>query len=524
MKTCFRWVPLISPLLSLSFTLPLAAQVKGYFPTTEWRTSTPEKQGMDSAQLAEFIQTYSQPYLNMDSLLVIRHGYIVAEAYSAPNLADIPHHLYSASKSVMSLLIGIAIDQGKIKSVDEKVVSFFPEYKPANMDDRKAAITIKDLLTMGAGFKCDFFGDDPSTDSAEAINASTSASHSCLDMLMAYKPGEKQQYCQCCTYLLSSILTRTTGMGGLEFAQKNLFDPLGITEAAWLTSPEGPVQGFAGLQLKATDMAKIGYLVLRKGEWDGKQIVSAKYVADSTSSQIATIWPDTAYGYQWWINQSLNMPEAIGLGGQYIFVDPARDLVIVLTGGFHDMLRIMTQNFPFTTAVGKFETSDKALPANDTGMKQLKAVIDVLANPQAQSVAALPAITKTLTDQTFGMIAPLVLPGFGDVNGPMFQQVGLNFGANNQAVLRLIPVEGQPKDIAIGLDGLYRVSDGFGGKYAAKGQWLTESDFRVYLKYVGDALSERLDFSFMPGAMTVVTYEFSTGTSAAFAGTAIPLE
>ncbi|NLF77931.1 MAG: serine hydrolase [Chloroflexi bacterium] len=508
--------------------VPFAGAQEGgepdYWPTEGWRTSTPEEQGMDSAELAGFIATFSQPQFNLDSLLVIRNGYIVAEAYSAPNQSEVPHHMYSASKSVVSALIGIAIDQGEIKSVDEKMLSFFPEYTPANMDERKAAITVKDLLTMGSGFKCDSFGADPSTDSIPEMEAAENTSYLCLDKPMAYSPGEVQQYCQCNTYLLATILARTTNMDVMEFAKQNLFTPIGITEAHWLATPEGIVQGYAGLQLMSRDMGKIGYLYLNQGQWNGEQIISAQYATDSISDQIATAWPDNTYGYQWWVAPSVNTVSALGHGGQYIIFIPSKDLMVVLTGGLHDTLRIFVHVYPFTYGIAAFTTADSPLPASPEGMQQLEAAINAIASPSAQPTSPLPATAETVSGQSYAMIAPLRLAGFGYTQGPQIQMFDFTFDHVEQAAVTLSAVEGESRTIAIGLDGLYRVSEFWGGDIAARGEWLTENDFRLYLKYVGDCINERLDFSFMPGAATVVEYEYAMGVAAAYAATAVQPE
>jgi len=506
---------------------PSTAQKEAYWPTAGWRASTPEEQGMSSAELAEFFKTLSQPYFNMDSLIVIRHGYIVAEAHSAPSQAEGLHQLYSVSKSVISSLIGIAIDQGYIKSVNEKLLSFFPEYTPANMDERKAAITVKDLLTMGSGFKCDAYGADPTTDAVDKMLASKNTSQMCLDLPMAYKPGEKQQYCQCNAYLLGSILARKTGMDGLAFAKKNLFTPLGITEARWLTTKEGIVEGYSGLHLKPSDMAKFGYLFLNKGQWDGKQIVSAQYVADSISNQLATPWPDTAYGYLWWIHQSPNAANAIGLSGQYILLFPSKDMLMVLTGGFNWTLQPSVLSSAFVYSGSKLTTASGPRPANPEGMRQLKAVIDTIASPAPQPVKSLPVTTKAVSDQPFAMLSPLEFVEFAhgpDVPKTQVKAVSFKFGSADQAVLTLIPVQGQPKDVVIGLDGLYRTSDFWGGKVAARGEWLTDNDFRVYLKYIGDIFLYRLDVTFMPGAMTVVSSESASGMTASHVGMVVQPE
>lgn len=509
-------------------TAPVLAYQPSPYPTTEagWKYSTPEAQGMRSDELAEFIKTFTQPHFNVNSLIVARHGTIVAELHGSPDQSEVLRDIKSGSKSVLSVLVGIAIDKGYIKGVDEKVLSFFPEFTPANMDDRKAAMTVRDLLTMGSGFMCDMYG----TPGSDAIDTGAKdTAYQCLNKPMAYQPGEKFQYCQCNAYLLASILERKTGMGTLAFADKYLFRPLGITRAEWLTAQEGIAKGFVGLHLLPKDLAKIGQLFLNKGQWDGKQVVPVKFLEDATAAQIATGWPDASYGYQWWTIDSAKAVMAMGIGGQYILINPAKDVLVVLTGEFTQVLRAALQGYPLAYSVAKLTTADAALPAAPEQVNQLKAVMAAFANPAPQPVAALPAMAKAISGKTFAMMSPVVLqeplsdfrleikalslrfgPGQAALAGHAGLSVvppGIRLEGVDQAVLTLVPVEGQDKNIAVGLDGLYRVSEFWGGKVAAKGAWVTDHDFRVYMKFIGDVMMEQIDFSFMPGAVMVVAHE-----------------
>jgi CubicO group peptidase (beta-lactamase class C family) len=482
-----------------------------------WAYSTPEEQGMRSEELVTLLQTFTQPHFNVNNLIVARHGYIVAEVHGHPDVTNTPREIMSVSKSVVATLVGIALDQGYLKSLDDNVLSFFPEYSPANMDERKAAMTVRDLLTMGSGFKCNYYV--PGTDEFNSI--ANNMTQQCLDKPMAYQPGEKFQYCQCNTYLLASILARQTKMDVMDFAKQNLFAPLDITNVTWQKTNEGIIEGFIGLHISPHDMAKIGYLYLHKGQWEGKQIISSQFAADATSPQIATDWPDTGYGYQWWYLKSANAAIAIGLSGQYILVNPTKDIVVVLTSELTDVgvIRPALQGYPMAYAVAKLTADAAALPANPDGVAKIKALADALANPKAQPVSPLPALAKRLSGQTWDMMSPLILTNRADMRrgtSLAVEAFSLEFNAPDRAMLTLIPVEGEAITVAVGLDGVYRVSDQDGWMVGAKGLWLTETDFRLFLKYLDKPNLLRLDFAFMPGAVNIVVNNYANGDVAAF--------
>lgn len=268
----------------------------------------------------------------MDSLVIVRHGQVVLEEYPNPVLyrQNTTHDLHSATKSVTSALIGIALGEGCIDSVDHKVVDFFQDRTIANMDSRKQAITLEDLLTMTSGLEWSDvweFGLWPSDDQVQFV----------LDRPMAHEPGTVWRYCSGGVHLLSAVINGTAG-GTNAFAKEHLFDPLGISDYFWTRDPQGLPWGDAWLWMTPLDMAKFGYLFLHNGTWDGQQIVPAEWVAESTRSQ----WSfddHEGYGYLWWTdNQTTTYDsyhyEARGAEGQRIFVIPGYDMVVVFTADF----------------------------------------------------------------------------------------------------------------------------------------------------------------------------------------------
>lgn len=312
-----------------------------YWPTEDWRSSSPEAGGMDGQKLEEMQAAIRAKALALHSLLVIRHGYLVSETYYSGYKADTRHELYSCTKSFTSTLLGIALDKGLIQGLDQKVMDFFPARTFANPDPHKAAMTLEDLLTMRSGL--DWHEGDAAYG---AMVRSGDWVKYVLDEPMAGPPGSGFNYCSGCTHLLSAILQQRTGTGTLAFAQTNLFTPLGITDMNWEKDAQGTPVGGWGLQLTPREMAKLGYLFLRQGEWDGRQVVSASWVANATRQHTATDG-DLGYGYQWWTYPALDGYTALGRYGQTIFVIPKADLVIVTTAQVenHDDIFKLIENF-----------------------------------------------------------------------------------------------------------------------------------------------------------------------------------
>jgi len=314
------------PATAVPSTLPALSRTTGtYWPTETWRTSTPEEQGMDSQKLDQMLAAIQEKHLNFHSLLVIRNGYLVSETYFGSYQRDTRHELYSCTKSFVSTLIGIAIDKGYIDGTDHRILDFFSDRMFANTSRQKDDMTLEDVLTMRAGL--DWEEGDPAY---RAMYQSPDWVKFVLDKPMSQPPGSQFNYCSGCSHLLSAILQQTTGMKTRDFAEQYLFKPLSISNAIWETDATGIPIGGWGLQLTPRDMAKLGYLYLQDGEWNGRQIVSTSWVENATQSHTETD-SDLSYGYQWWTVPSLGAYAALGLYGQTILVVPGSDLIIVAT-------------------------------------------------------------------------------------------------------------------------------------------------------------------------------------------------
>jgi CubicO group peptidase (beta-lactamase class C family) len=306
-----------------------------YWPTHGWRRSTPEKQGMDSHRLADMWAYIQARTIRIHSVSIVRHGYLVWDEYAQGYGKNDIHDIYSCTKSFTSALVGIAIDQGYIESLDQPLLSFFPHYNVANMDARKEALILEHLLTMTDGLNWGESGISsepaPTGDSLQEMEQSRDWVQSTLDRQMAAQPGTRWNYNTGASHLLSAIIQETSGMTAFAFAQQHLFGPMGISQVDWLADPQGRSYGGSHLRLNPHDMAKFGYLYLNEGQWDGQQIVPAAWVKTSTTSHTATMSLGD-YGYQWWVISFGSYYSAIGAHGQYIIVLPEIDMVVVFTG------------------------------------------------------------------------------------------------------------------------------------------------------------------------------------------------
>jgi len=303
---------------------------RDYWPTNGWRASTPEQQGMDPAKLGIAVEFIQERLPDAFSLLVVKNGYLAFEKYFRQGSPDRIAVIHSVTKSVTSALIGIALDRGYLKSVDQSVYDFLPEYVTADLDWRKKEIRLKHLLTMSAGVKWNDWGPEM-WDWVTSLDWGESA----LQRPQEDYPGNVFNYNSSLSHLLSIILEKSTKVSTLEFADQHLFKPLGIRQRQWDNDPQGYYMGGFGLSLTARDLAKLGFLYLNNGYWDGQAIVSEHWVQASTRHRwyAHRIYGPTGYGYQWWVKDvdGCHSYRAWGRRGQFIAVVPKLDLVVVVT-------------------------------------------------------------------------------------------------------------------------------------------------------------------------------------------------
>lgn len=307
-----------------------------------WPTSTPEVQDMDSATLNQMMTYISQNNLDIESVVVVRHGNIVMEEYPDPAFGrETLHVVNSVTKSFVSALIGIGIREGYLTGTDQKMTDLFPGRTIVNLNTWKSAITLDDILTMRPGMVWDewaFPYDSCANDYVNALWCQADPVQYVLELDMAQAPGTLWNYNGGTTHLLSALVSTFPNSNNtsdtLDFAREFLFEPMDISESAWEYDGNNIIrQGGGGLYLRPRDMAKFGYLYLHNGNWEGNQLIPAGFVADSVATHS---YPNGGtsfgYGYQsWWTLPLDGVYYAAGLNGQKIYVIPGLDLVVVFT-------------------------------------------------------------------------------------------------------------------------------------------------------------------------------------------------
>ena len=297
--------------------------------SNDLQRSTPEKQGIASSTIEDFLHAVEAKIKGIHSFILLRHGYIIAEGWWSPYQANYPHMLFSVSKSFTSTAVGIAIQEGYF-SIDDSVLSFFPDDAPSEPHDNLKMMRVKHLLTMSTGHGGDTLADMNQREDGNWIQAF-------LEIAVEHQPGIHFFYNTGATYMLAAIVQKTTGMKLIDFLMPRLFEPLEIDRPTWGESPQGIALGGIGLSLKTEDLAKFGQLYLQNGVWNGQQIIPQAWINEATQSQISNgDYPDSdwtqGYGYQFWRCRH-NAYRADGVFGQFCIVMPEQDAVLAMTGG-----------------------------------------------------------------------------------------------------------------------------------------------------------------------------------------------
>ncbi len=481
---------------------------KGLQTSQVLRPSMPEAQGVDSDQLAVAIETARKNINGIHSLLVIRNGTLVAEAYFHPYDGKTPHDIASVTKSVTTTLAGIAIAQGKIKSVKDPMLNYFSGANVANRDERKAQVRLDHLMTMSSGLDCKAARGEPTL--WEMLASPNDVWHM-LDLPMVAEPGANFVYCSGGMHLLSAAIAKATGMSTEAFARRALFQPLGIQNFIWPADHQDINHGFGNLHLLPRDMAKLGLLALNRGNWQGKQIIPESWVEQATRSQ-KTTGNVRDYGYGWWIPKAGGPIafEASGRGGQQISVLPDLNTVIVLTGGGFSTGEVMKLILPAIKP-------GASLPANPSGVAKLKAAIAEAAKAPAQTFAVKPPeLAKAISGKTFEM----------ETNWIGLKTLSLTF-ANDQAATARLTFAASPKQYqfgrsakiqgtatfnetrAIGLNGIPIVSgDGpMALPVAVSGYWIDGQTFYLEYDEIANTNCYRLRLKFSGGSVSIQAKE-----------------
>ena len=294
---------------------------------------SPESQGVASAEVLSLIDAVDKEVDSLNSIMVLRHGQVIAEGWWAPYHPEARHSLYSLSKSFTSTAVGLAIAEGKL-SLDDPVLSFFPDEAPSEPSNHLKSMRVSDLLRMATGHQ---------TEPPRTIDASWVKTF--LAHPVPFKPGTHFLYNTSATYMQSAIVQKVTGTKVLDYLQPRLFEPLGIEQPTWESSPQGISTGGYGLSIRTEDIARFGQLYLQKGKWQGQQLVPESWVQEATARQVAngsnplSDW-DQGYGYQFWRCRH-GAYRGDGAFGQYCIVLPEQETVIAITSGLKDMQSVM---------------------------------------------------------------------------------------------------------------------------------------------------------------------------------------
>ena len=460
------------------------------WPTTQWQTSTPEEQGMDSATLAKLIQFGASR--SFDSLLLVRHGRIVLDAYYAPYSADIPHVINSATKAVIGTLTAIAVKDGLLDSPDHPMLDFFADRTIANVDDKKKAITVQNLLDMTSGIDWEEGIEGGREQSLIEYGRSPDLIKFVLDRPMSKAPGEVFNYNSGNPHLLSAIISKLTGMTARDYGIARLFGPLGISAPNWPHDDQGLSIGGGLLALPPRDMAKIGYLYLHNGEWEDKRLLPSAWVdkvSHATVDMEASFDPELRYSNFFWALPDKHVYMAVGDRCQLIMVFSELDMVAVTTA------RDYCPFGKLADYISGAVKSASALPPDPAAANLLADEIRNISTEQPTEIGAVPETASAISGKTYRFpnnalnIKSLSL-SLTDPTPHYELEIYSQYRANPS--LRFYG--------PIGLDGLYRQGESTAlGVLALKGTWSDSHTFVIDRRLLGGDDDRKWTLSFDGG-------------------------
>jgi CubicO group peptidase (beta-lactamase class C family) len=438
--------------------------------------STPEKQGIPSESISGFLRDLSDKSLELHSFMFLRNGHVVSEGWWDPYKPELPHMLFSLSKSFTSTAVGFAVSEGLL-SVDDTVASFFDEYVPKDgfgkvPDSNLAAMKVRHLLSMSTGHAEDTTGrisGNPKTD-GNWVKAF-------LSLPVEYVPGTHFVYNSGASYMLSAIVQKLTGQTVLDYLTPRLFQPLGIEGATWESCPLGINCGGWGLSIRTEDIAKFGQLYLQEGVWEGRQILPKEWVQEATGFHIENgNQPDSdwsqGYGYQFWRCRH-NAYRGDGAFGQYCIVMPDKNAVIAITSGLDNMQAVLNSVWEhLLPAMG-----EAGLPENKQSFEKLQQTLSSLALLPPEGKTSSP-LADSISGKTYTFEKnDLPLGGISFDFAPGRNQIRIQDNISNQTVLELDCGTGHwlenqecPKWVP--------------GKIMAGGIWTEDNTYTVIVRFI----------------------------------------
>jgi CubicO group peptidase (beta-lactamase class C family) len=450
------------------------------------------------------LETIRDEDIEIHSVVIVKEGKMVLEAYVHPYDRETLHNVKSVSKSVISALVGIALREGVIGGLDETVSQHLPQYFVDETDARKLRINLYNLLTMTSGLDLDENGPISSK-----IFGRLDWLKATYERPMLADPGTRFLYSTPLTHTMSAIVTEASGMSLLQFADEHLFGPMGFGEVQWRKGPQGYNFGGAELFMCPVDMAKFGYLFLHGGVWDGRPLVPADWVSESTTDKLQEISDSPRYGYWWWLRDGWYY--AHGWGGQSISVKKDGEFVAVVTAGDHNAPERL-----FMEYVVPWLDARDPLDPDPAGVERLGRLIDDLAHPQPDPVTSMPTTAGEISGVRYVL----------EWNAAGNESFALEFKGDGTCVLHLETVAGD-YDLEAGLDGLYRLTDvgtwgsmPEGNRRASRGRWVSERTFQLKSLEMGNPVCFVMDFNFGDGDVEVVTNMLPLGREIVMRGTA----
>lgn len=469
-----------------------------YWPTHEWRYSSPEAQGLDSEALADALDYVRDHGTRIHSVTIVRNGYIVLDAYFWPFQNGQLHDVASVTKAVTTTLAGIAVGAGAFKGPSQTLPSIFEGQPIANLDDRKRRMTLKHLMSMTSGLDCRAA---PGEFTLWQMRETKNWTQFMLDLPMRDEPGSRFEYCSGGMHLLSGAITKATGVSALDFARRKLFSPLGIRNAIWPADAQGISYGWGDLRLEPRDMAKLGYLWLNNGRWEDRQLVPTDWMEAAIQPQAMAPNTNQRYGYGLWLHQYRQPSEfeAVGRGGQRITVIPERNLVVVFTGGEFEPGDV-------GALLGRALKSDQSLPENQHGTARLAAAVRAAAMPPLPASYISPLANK-VSGRRYALAA----------NSLNLKSFVLTFGDAADPQLELEIGDRRDGPRPIGLGGVPRLSSGgpSGLPVAVSGAWKSEDSFMIEYDEVGNINAYKLRLRFTGTGVEVTLSERSQVISSA---------
>ncbi|MEK5438174.1 MULTISPECIES: serine hydrolase domain-containing protein [Paenibacillus] len=429
--------------------------------------SLPEEQGISSAAISSFIDAVETQSLGLHSFMLLRHGYVVSEGWWSPYKSDLPHMLFSLSKSFTSTAIGFAVTE-KLITLDDAVISFFPEEAPATNTDNLSNMTIRHLLMMGTGHV---------VDTMDTLHKSADGNwvKAFFSVPVEKQPGTHFLYNTGATYMLSAILQRVTGQTLLEYLEPRLFAPLGIHGATWQSCPRGINTGGFGLSITTEDIAKFGQLYLQKGIWNNQRILPEQWINEATSKHISNGEGDhdwaLGYGYQFWRCQH-GAYRADGAFGQLCVVLPDQDAVIAITAASNSIQGILNAVWehllPNMKDVPLLE--EQALAAKLADQLKNLSIDPPQLQPSSFQEDQLNGITYTLDDNQFSLAT-----------------ISISFN-NDEAEVTLITKLGEKNVIRLGrgqwLESFALILEPFMNRIMSSFTWTAEDQLKLSLLFV----------------------------------------